>query len=75
LKNLKTNLTYNENIIFCTSWNDMTKDLNSYSRVIVIDTFEDLNPNETDFSTKLSIIKQYHITSTFYKGVKISFYK
>jgi hypothetical protein len=53
----------------------MTKDLNSYSRVIVIDTFEDLNPNETDFSTKLSIIKQYHITSTFYKGVKISFYK
>ncbi len=75
LKNLKTNLTYNENIIFCTSWNDMTKDLNSYSRVIVIDTFEDLNPNETDFSTKLSVIKQYHITSTFYKGVKISFYK
>lgn len=75
LKLKKNELADTENVIFCSSWKDVTKNLNDYNRIIVIDTFEDLNPYENDFTSKLSSIKKYHASSTYYKGVKISFYK
>ena len=75
LKFLKSDLTNSSNIIFCSSWEDVSKDLSSYKRVIVIDTFEDLNPNEKKFTHELALLKPYAASSNYYKGVKISFYK
>lgn len=74
LKLKKNELTNAENIIFCNSWEDVTKDVTKYKRVIVVDVFETLNPNEKEFSSKLSYIKQHYSVSNFYKGVKISYY-
>lgn len=75
LKDKKSELPKEENIIFCDNWDDVKLDVNLYKRIIVIDSFHDLNPDEKDFVAKLSQKKKYHSESNFYKGVRISFYK
>lgn len=63
-----------ENVIFCNSWSDVTVDLNKYNRVIVIDSFDDLNPNEMDFVSQLSLLRKKKASVNFYEDIKISFY-
>lgn len=73
--NQKKELPINENIIFCSSWEDVDRDVTNFHRIIVIDSFENLNPKENDFITKLSMKKnKFHILN-YYKGIKITLYK
>jgi mannosyltransferase len=75
LKLKKNDLTNADNIIFCSAWEDVTKDLNKYNRIIVLDVFEELNPKEKEFTANLLSLKPYHASSKYYNGVKVSFYK
>jgi len=75
LKLKKNDLTNADNIIFCSAWEDVTKDLNKYNRIIVLDVFEELNPKEKEFASNLLSLKPYHSSSKYYNGVKVSFYK
>ncbi|MBL7934511.1 MAG: hypothetical protein JNM51_01730 [Bacteroidia bacterium] len=70
----KKELPPSENVIFCNSWSDVTVDLNKYNRVIVIDSFDDLNPNEMDFVSQLSLLRKKKASVNFYEDIKISFY-
>lgn len=65
----------NKTIIFCSAWQDLSLDPKEYSRIIMLDSFEDLNPNEKEFSLKLTEIKKMYYKTNAYKGVKISFYR
>jgi hypothetical protein len=75
LKLKKNDLTNADNIIFCSAWEDVTKDLKKYNRIIVLDVFEELNPKEKEFTANLLSLKPYHASSKYYNGVKVSFYK
>jgi uncharacterized membrane protein len=75
LKLKKNDLTNADNIIFCSAWEDVTKDLKKYNRIIVIDVFEELNPKEKEFTANLLSIKPNHASSKYYNGVQVSFYK
>ncbi len=71
----KKELSSNETILFCSAWADLSQSPTDYRRVIVIDSFEELNPNEYEFQKKLSEVKKMYYKTNEYKGVKISFYK
>ena len=73
LKLKKNDLTNADNIIFCSAWEDVTKDLKKYNRIIVLDVFEELNPKEKEFTANLLSLKPYHASSKYYNGVKVSF--
>lgn len=75
LKNKKSELSENENIITCDSWNDVNKDVTKFERVIVIDSYEGYNPHEKDFVAKLSNLKNKYFVTNFFQGVKISVYQ
>ena len=75
LKLQKKKLTNAPNVLICKSWADIGVDLTNYKRVIVVDAFEDLNPEDTEFKTNLSKQKSSNSVVSFYKGVKISFYQ
>lgn len=75
LSHQKKELPINENIIFCTSWDDVDRDVNKFNRIIVVDSFEDLNQKENEFVTKLSMKKTKIHTLDYFKGIKITFYK
>ena len=75
LKDKKDGLSEKENIIFVNSWSEVMVDVSKFDRVIVIDTFQDLNPNEADFVSHLSSQKHYHSQSNAYSGVRLSFYR
>ena len=71
----KKNLSESENIIFCNAWQDVGINVKKYNRIIVIDSFQEYNPNEKEFVLKLTEQKKYYFTTNYFKGVKISFYK
>jgi mannosyltransferase len=71
----KQALPDSEQVIFCSSWADVNQDVSRYARVIVVDSYQDLNPNETEFVTKLSEKKRFRSISNYYRGVRISIYK
>ncbi|MBI3520136.1 MAG: glycosyltransferase family 39 protein [Bacteroidetes bacterium] len=71
----KSDLPETDNIIFCTSWADMDKDPVKYKRIIVIDSFSEMNPDEPEFVTKLSALKHKYAILDLYRGVKITLYK
>ncbi len=75
LKLQKKKLTNAPNVLICKSWADIGVDLTKYKRVIVVDAFEDLNPEDTEFKTNLSKQKSSNSAVSFYKGVKITFYQ
>lgn len=75
LKNQKKELTNPGNVLVCSSWNDVTHDVNNYKRVIVMDTYAAYNPEEPEFLKKLSERKTKYSTINAYRGVEISFYK
>ncbi len=75
LKLQKKKLTNAPNILICKSWGDVGVDVKNYKRVIVVDAFEDLNPQDTEFTSKLSEQKKSHSTVSYYKGVNITFYQ
>lgn len=75
LKLQKKKLTNAKNILICKSWLDVNVDLKNYKRVIVVDAFEDLNPQDIEFTTKLSEQKKHHSIVSYYKGVNITFYQ
>jgi uncharacterized membrane protein len=75
LKLQKKELTNAPNILICSSWSDVTADVKKYKRIIVLDTYEDYNPEEKEFVLKLSELKTKYSTLTEYKGVRITFYK
>lgn len=74
LKEKKKELPKADNIIFCNNWEDVYLDVTTFKRVIVIDSFQEYNANETDFVAKLTSHKKCYYTSNFYKGVRITFY-
>ncbi|MES2568047.1 MAG: glycosyltransferase family 39 protein [Bacteroidota bacterium] len=71
----KKDLPYNENVIFCNSWNDVEREVKNYKRIIIIDSFEDLNPFEAEFVSNLSKQKSKYAIVNYYKGARITFYK
>lgn len=75
LKLRKEGFPESEHIIFCSAWTELGQDVNQYQRVIVVDSYQDVNPYEQEFVTKLSEKKRFHAISTHYKGVRISLYK
>lgn len=75
LKLRKEALPEAEHVIFCNSWADIDRDISQYSRVIVVDSYQDLNPHEKEFVAKLSEKKPFHASSNYYKGVRISVYR
>ncbi len=75
LKLQKKKLTNAPNVLICKSLADIGVDLTNYKRVIVVDAFEDLNPEDTEFKTNLSKQKSSNSVVSFYKGVKITFYQ
>jgi hypothetical protein len=75
LKLQKKKLTNAPNVLICKSWADIGVDLTKCKRVIVVDAFEDLNPEDTEFKTNLSKQKSSNSVVSFYKGVKITFYQ
>ncbi|MBK8367157.1 MAG: glycosyltransferase family 39 protein [Bacteroidetes bacterium] len=75
LKLQKKKLTNAPSVLICKSWADIGVDLTKYKRVIVVDAFEDLNPEDTEFKTNLSKQKSSNSVVSFYKGVKITFYQ
>lgn len=70
----KQDLPESENILFCTSWEDVSKDPSKFNRVIVIDSFQDYNPNELKFIESIEKQKTKKTVLNKYKGVRISFY-
>jgi len=74
LKTKKKELPENINIIFCTTWNDINKNLKLYKRIIVVDSFEEFNPNEKEFYEKINTEKHKYATVNFFKGVRLTFY-
>jgi uncharacterized membrane protein len=75
LKLQKKKLTNAPNVIICKSWEDIGVDLTKYKRVIVVDAFEGLNPEDTEFTINLSKQKSSNSVVSYYKGVKITFYQ
>lgn len=75
LKFKKENLPVSENIIFCTSWEDITLDVNSFKTIVVIDSFQEYNTHEGEFVLHLSEKKNKKSEYNGYKGVRISFYQ
>ncbi|MFO0478954.1 MAG: glycosyltransferase family 39 protein [Bacteroidota bacterium] len=74
LSQQKKDLPKGDNIIFCSNWYDVDVDVSKYKRIIVLDSFQEYNPDEKYFLNKLSQTKKIYYTTSFYKGVKISFY-
>jgi mannosyltransferase len=74
LSQQKKDLPKSDNIIFCSNWSDVNIDISKYKRVIVLDSFQEYNPDEKDFGNKLSQKRKMYYTTSFYKGVKVSFY-
>lgn len=74
LRSKKQDLPNSENIIFCNSWDDVPKDISKFKRIIVIDSFQDYNPNEPKFVESIEKQRIKRGTLTKYKGVRISFY-
>lgn len=74
LSQQKKDLPKADNVIFCSNWSDIDVDILKFKRIIVLDSFQEYNPDEKDFGNKLSQIKKMYYTTSFYKGVKISFY-
>ena len=75
LKLQKKKLTNAPNVLIYKSWANIGVDLTNYKRVIVVDAFEDLNPEDTEFKINLSKQKSSNSVVSFYKGVKITFYQ
>lgn len=63
------------NILICKSWADVSVDIDKYKRVIVIDAFEDLNPIDKEFNSRLIEQKKYSTIVSYFKGLKIIFYQ
>lgn len=74
LRDKKNDLPDNDNIIFCSSWSDVNRDLTKYNRVIVLDSFQDYNPEENNFVNNLQKQKRKIGQFNEYKGVRITFY-
>ena len=70
----KENLPESENIIFCNSWEDVKKDLTAFRRIIVIDSFQDYNRNESEFINQIQKYRKNRGVLNKYKGVRITFY-
>lgn len=68
--------TLNEgHIWFCTEWNELdAQKLGEFKRIIVMDSFDDLNPKESEFKTNLSSIREITTVINDYPGVRISIY-
>lgn len=75
LKNKKKGFPPVENIIFCNAWAEINSDLNKFKRVIVVDSFQEYNPNEKEFKVKIKEVKEKIAEINFYKGAVISIYK
>jgi hypothetical protein len=75
LKLKKENLPVDENVIFCTSWQDVTLNVNAFKTIVVIDSFQDYNTHEGDFVANLSKTKSKKSEFNGYNGVRISFYQ
>jgi hypothetical protein len=71
----KKDLPQGDRIIFCNTWQDIGMDINSFKRIIVVDSYQEYNPNERDFVLKLSEQKTNYFITDYFKGIKISFYK
>ncbi len=71
----KKDLPQDDHIVFCNTWQDVGMDINSFKRIIVVDSYQEYNPNERDFVLKLSEKKTSYFITDYFKGVKISFYK
>ena len=74
-KDKKKDLPEELNIDFCNSFSDLKHDPSKFKRVIVIDSFDDLNSFENEFVLKLSEVKSKVISYNRYKDIKISFYQ
>lgn len=72
---LKKNNVSTNNIIFCSSWADVDRKIDQYKRIIVVDSFEDLNPYEPEFVSNLSLLKKKYAIVNYYRGVKITLYQ
>jgi uncharacterized membrane protein len=75
LKMRKQAFPDSEQVIFCSSWADVNQDVSRYARVIIVDSYQNLNPNEKEFVAKLSEKKRFHAISNYYRGVRISIYR
>jgi hypothetical protein len=75
LKLQKKKLTNAPNVLICKSWLDIVVDVKKYKRVIVVDAFEDYTNEGMEIATKLSELKKTQSIVSYYKGVKITFYK
>lgn len=75
LKMRKEKFDESEHILFCDSWADVDQDVTTFKKVIVVDSYQELNPMEEDFKAKLSEKKPHHVASCYYKGVRISVYQ
>ncbi len=71
----KKDLSQDDHIIFCSTWQDVALDIKNFKRIIVVDSYQEYNSNEKDFVLKLSEQKQKYFTTEYFKGVKIAFYK
>ncbi len=71
----KENLPATENILFCTSWEDVTLDISSFKTIVVVDSFQEYNKQENDFVKNLSEKKTKRSVYEGYKGVRLSFYQ
>ncbi len=63
-----------KNIEFCNSWEDLSVNVDDFERVIVVDSFYELNPFETDFVKQLSSSNKLISTNTQFKGIRITEY-
>ena len=71
----KKNLPQEDHIVFCNTWQDVEVEVKNFKRIIVVDSYQEYNPNEKDFVLKLTEQKLKYFMTDYFKGVKISFYK
>lgn len=75
LSSQKKDLTPDEHILFCNSWQDITVNLSDFKRLIVMDSFQDYNTHEADFTEQISKTRILELESTHFKGVRVRIYK
>lgn len=63
-----------KNIVFCNAWEDLSVNIGDFKRVIVVDSFYELNPSEHDFVKQLSVSNKLISTNSKYKGIRITEY-
>jgi mannosyltransferase len=75
LSSKKENLPAGEHILFCNSWEDINVNTADFKRIIVMDSFQEYNTHEADFSAQISKTRILELESKHFKGVRVRIYK